>query len=118
MMTKNSVISIALLTLMSVLTAFNVHAARQVGKITGVIPYEASGKKIVIFKIENNIAQGCNITGRFAFDESKKNFDLMSSALLSAFHSQKTVQVEYTDSCNAWVNSYDIAYFCIGDIPC
>ncbi|WP_267782196.1 hypothetical protein [Vibrio cholerae] len=81
-MTKNSVISITLLTLMSILTAFNAHAARQVGKITGVIPYEASGKKIVIFKIENNIAQGCNVTGRFAFDESKKNFDLMSSAAL------------------------------------
>ncbi|EOX1790739.1 hypothetical protein ACPD1E_002019 [Vibrio cholerae] len=45
-MTKSSVISITLLTLMSVLTAFNAHAARQVGKITGVIPYEASGKKL------------------------------------------------------------------------
>ncbi|EGQ7703135.1 hypothetical protein ACUULL_001468 [Vibrio cholerae] len=117
-MTKNSVISITLLTLMSVLTAFNAHAARQVGKITGVIPYEASGKKIVIFKIENNIAQGCNVTGRFAFDESKKNFDLMSSALLSAFHAGTTVHVEYSNSCKAWGNSYDIQHICFGDIPC
>ncbi|WP_337914001.1 hypothetical protein [Vibrio cholerae] len=104
--------------LMAILTAFNAHAARQVGKITGVIPYEASGKKIVIFKIENNIAQGCNVTGRFAFDESKKNFDLMSSALLSAFHAGTTVHVEYSNSCKAWGNSYDIQYICFGDIPC
>lgn len=117
-MSNITIMKIVIFLLTFILSSFNALAARQVGKITGIIPYESYGKKIVIFKIENNIAQGCNVTGRFAFDESKKNFDLMSSAILSAFHAGTTVQVEYSNSCNAWGNSYDIQYICFGDIPC
>lgn len=98
--------------------SFSASAARQTGEIAGLVAYESGGKKIIIFKLPNNVSGGCNGTARFAFDSSKLNYDLMASTVLSAFHSKTMVQVEYTETCNAWGNSYDVRYVCLGDMNC
>lgn len=100
------------------LLSFGAFAERQNGEISGLVPYEIGGKKILIFKLNGNVSGGCNTTARFAIDQSKQNYDLMSSTILSAFHSKTPVQVEYTKTCNSWGNTYDARFVCIGDINC
>ncbi|RZQ52627.1 hypothetical protein C1E23_13280 [Pseudoalteromonas phenolica] len=98
--------------------SFKTFAERQTGIITGLVPFESNGKKIIVFKLEDNVSGECNTTARFAFDDSKINYDLMASTLLSAYHSKTRVQVEFNRTCHAWGNSFDSRYICIGDINC
>jgi hypothetical protein len=107
-----------IIVLLSGILSFGVYAERQNAEITGLVPYESGGKKILIFKLKGNIAGGCNTTARFAIDDSKLNFDLMSSTILSSFHSKTPVQVEYNTTCNSWGNAYDARFICLGDINC
>lgn len=98
--------------------AFSASAGRQVGEITGFVAFESGGVKKLTFKLVNNVSGGCNTTARYTFDESLRNFDLMASTILSAYHAKSLVQVEYFESCNAWSNAYDVRYICVGDINC
>jgi hypothetical protein len=95
-----------------------VQAGRISGEISGFVPYESVGKKILIFKLKNSVADSCNTTARFAFDQTKVNFDLMSATILAAFHAKTPVQVEYNKTCNALSNAFDARFVCLGDINC
>ena len=108
----------AILFLLLAIASSNAIAERQVGIVSGVIVSEENDKKLFFFKLKNNLVSGCNTTGRYAFDESKDNYYLMSSAILTAFKMKEEVTVEYTPTCNAWPNSFDIRYVCMGDINC
>lgn len=95
-----------------------VFAASQVGEITGYIPYSSGSKTIMIFKLKNNVVNGCNTTGRFAIASTSPRFKATEAAVLAAFHSKTPVRVAYLNSCNAWGNSADVNYICVGDINC
>lgn len=101
-----------------ILVAPSLFANWQSGQITGLVAYESSGKKIMLFKLDTSVTDGCNTTARFAFDDSKVNYDLMSSSILSAYHAKTPVKVRYEGTCNAWGNSYDARFICLGDINC
>ncbi len=100
------------------LVPFYANADRQNGEITGVIAFETGGKKLFFIQLKDNVVGGCNVTGRFAFDSSKLNYDVMVSSMMAAYFSKTPVQVEYSKTCNVFGNVYDISYVCIGNIPC
>ncbi len=100
------------------LVSFHASADRQNGEIIGFIPSESGSKKLFFIQLKDNVVGGCNVTGRFAFDSSKLNYDVMVSAMMAAYFSKTPVQVEYTKTCNVFGNVYDISYVCIGTIPC
>ena len=100
------------------LCSFSVNAAKLKGHVSGLVAYETGGRKILLFKLNNSTSKGCNTTARFAFDQSKVNFDLMSSTILSAYHAKTPVEVNYDETCNIWGNSFDARFICLGDIPC
>lgn len=93
-------------------------AITQSGKITGYVPYSSGGKEIIIFKLENNVSSACNSTARFAMDNTLPRYKATLSAVIAAFHSQSTIKVNYLSSCNAWGNSADVNYICVGNINC
>ena len=98
--------------------SFGANADRQVGEITGIIPYESGGKKLFFFQLKDNVSGGCNLSARFTFDNNKVNYDAMVSSMMAAYLAKIPVQVEYTKTCNSWGNSYDVSWVCIGNIPC
>ncbi|KDM93464.1 hypothetical protein [Photobacterium galatheae] len=100
------------------LTSFSVNAASQSGVITGYIPYSNANKEIIIFQLENNVAQGCNVTGRFAMDNTSPRYQATLSAVLAAYHAKSRIRVNYLDTCNAWGNSADVSFICVGDVGC
>lgn len=61
---KRFYINIILLCLF--ISHFSILAERQTGQISGLVAFEISSKKILIFKLQNNIAENCNNTGRLA----------------------------------------------------
>ena len=93
-------------------------AARQTGVVQGYVPYSDGDREILIFKITNNVSEGCNATGRFAIDNTSLRYKSTLSAIIAAFHSKEEISVEYLSSCNAWVNSADVNFICVGDINC
>ena len=93
-------------------------AATQSGKVSGFLPYSSGDKKIIIFKLVNNVSEGCNVTGRFAMDDSSPRYQATLSSVIAAFHAQSTVNVNYLNTCNAWSNSADVNYICVGNINC
>ncbi|GAB6262567.1 hypothetical protein [Photobacterium sp. 53610] len=100
------------------LTSFSVNASVQSGVISGYIPYSHEQKEIIIFQLNNNVAQGCNTTGRFAMDSTSPRYPATLSAVLAAYHSKSPIRVNYLDTCNAWGNSADVDYICVGDVAC
>ncbi|MCL6270741.1 hypothetical protein M3P05_12485 [Sansalvadorimonas sp. 2012CJ34-2] len=96
----------------------SVFAGWQSGKITGYIPYSVDNKEVLIFRIVNNVGGGCNNTTRFAISDDNIRYQSTFAAILTAFSSNKMIRVNYTESCNAWGNSWDANFICVGDIPC
>jgi hypothetical protein len=104
--------------LLTALMSFNCFAERQTGEITGIIPYESGGKKLYFVQVRNNIFEGCNVTGRFVFDDSKLNHQAMWAMIMASYYAKTPVSIEYTKTCNVWGNGYDLVYVCAGSIPC
>ena len=95
------------------------NAGSQAGRISGFVPYtNFVGREILIFKLENNPSSGCNASGRYAIDSSSPHFKATQAAIIAAFHAQTDVFVVFTESCNTWVNAWDVAYVCTGTINC
>jgi hypothetical protein len=90
----------------------------QTGKITGYIPYEFEGKEVFVLQLEGNVSGGCNTTGRFAIDSSQLKFKATRAAVMAAFHSQTPVTVFYNQTCNSFVNTWDVRWVCVGNLPC
>lgn len=107
-----------LLCLVGLLFSISAQADRQNGEITGVIPFESGNKKLFFIQLKDNVSGGCNGTGRFVLESSKLSYSETVSAIMAAYFSKTPVQVEYTKTCNAWGNAYDISWICIGNIPC
>ncbi|NOI94298.1 hypothetical protein F0232_04810 [Vibrio sp. T3Y01] len=101
-----------------VIAAFSTSAASQHGKVIGYIPYSVGDKEVIIFKIENNVSKGCNVTGRFAMDSSSLRYKATLSSIMSAYHSKTPIRVNYLETCNSWGNTADANFVCIGDINC
>ena len=99
-------------------TSMQCYADAQSGKVIGYVPYHKGDMKNFALKLENNIVEGCNTTGRFYFDDSNPSYNEMVSSVMSAYHSKTTVAVHYAKTCNVWGNSYDVKYICIGAINC
>lgn len=100
------------------LISCNVSAEFQTGVINGYIPYSSEGQEKFIIQLKNNVSGGGNTTSRFAIAESAANYDKIAAALMAAFHSKTPVTVSYQKTCNAWGNSYDFDFVCVGSIPC
>jgi hypothetical protein len=107
-----------LLLVISLIFSSAAFSARLSGTVEGYIPYSSGEKEILIFKLANSATGGCNTTQRFAIDSNDKKYKATLSAILAAFHSKTTVAVDYLPSCNAWGNSADIRYICVGNINC
>ena len=90
----------------------------QTGEIIGYLPYSQAGKEIIFFKLQGNVSAGCNITGRFAMDDSSLRYKTTVSAVIAAFHSKTPIMVDYSSSCNTWGNAADVNFICIGNINC
>jgi hypothetical protein len=90
----------------------------QTAKITGYIPYDLDGKELLFVQLEGNRSGGCNVTARYAIDSSQLKFKGTRAALIAAFHTQTPVTIFYNETCNAYSNSWDIAWVCVGTIPC
>jgi hypothetical protein len=93
-------------------------AQSQSGKITGYIPYENGQNQVLIFQIQGNVSGGCNTTARFSIDSTSPKFKGTQAAVIAAYHSQADVQVLYAQTCNSWINSWDVRAVCIGSVPC
>jgi hypothetical protein len=93
-------------------------AETQQSTISGFIPYSSGDKRILIFKLDGNVTGGCNTTGRFAIDDTSPRYEATLSAVLASYHAQTKVRVNYFPTCNAWGNSADINFICVGDINC
>ncbi len=108
-----------LITLLSTALSFSVSAVTaQSGQLTGYIPYSSDDKEIIIFKLQNNVVEGCNTTGRFAMDSRSPRYKATVAAIISAFHSQTPIVVKYLPTCYSWSNSADVAFVCVGNINC
>jgi len=107
-----------IITFSLLLVSLSSFAGDQYGKIVGYVPYHSGGVKHFAFKLENNIVEGCNTSGRFYIDESNLSYNEVVSSLIAAFHSKTDVKVNYSTTCNVWSNSYDANYVCIGGINC
>ncbi len=94
------------------------HAEHQSSTIQGYITSVYNGKKIFLVKLQNNVVEGCNTTGRYAFNEDNLNHEAIISAIISSYHAGETVRINYTKACNAIGNSYDLNYICVGSIAC
>lgn len=88
------------------------------GRIVGFVPFSSGDKEVLLFKLDSSAPSGCNVSGRFAMDNSSPRFKLTSSAVIAAFHSQSTVKVNYLSSCNVWSKTADVNFICVGDINC
>ena len=101
-----------------VAAAFSTNAEWQEGEISGYVPYSVGDKELIIFKLKDNVIKGCNVTGRFSIDDSSQRYKSTLTAIMSAYHAKSTIKVNYSESCNAWSNSFDANYICVGDINC
>ena len=90
----------------------------QGGKVTGYIPSDLNGKLLLLVRLEGNVSGGCNTSGRFAIDSSLPRYKSILVALMGAYHAQTPVMIAYTQTCNAFGNSWGIDYVCIGNVPC
>jgi hypothetical protein len=90
----------------------------QTAKITGYIPSSWQGKEVILVQIEGNVSGGCNTTSRFAIDSSQLHFKSVRAAIMAAFASQTLIIAAYTQTCNMFPNAWDLAYVCVGSIPC
>lgn len=106
------------LVLSALLVPMKVLASSQASIVEGYIPVSSGGKETLIFKLKDNVVEGCNSTGRFAISEDNLRYRATFSAVVAAFHAQTPVEVKYFSSCNAWSNSADVNFVCIGDINC
>lgn len=90
----------------------------QSGKVTGYIPFEGGANQVLLFNIESNPTGGCNTASRFAIDSTATKFKGSQAALMSAYHSDSTVTILYTKTCNTLWNSWDVTAICVGTITC
>ncbi len=93
-------------------------AELQTATVTGYIPYQTSGKQVLLFQLQGNVSGTCNDTARFAIDSSAVHFKNVLAAIMAAHHAQSTITVSYSKTCNAWGNAWDITHVCVGSIPC
>jgi hypothetical protein len=93
-------------------------AATQIAEIQGFLPYSRDGKEVLIFKLDNNVQEGCNDSARFAIDETSPRYKTTVSAVLAAFHSKTPITVAYLPTCNTWYNAADVNYICVGNADC
>ena len=120
MKNKMKLSSLLLVALALVVIAGNSEAGRLTGKVEGYLPYSSGTKEILIFKITNNdsLITGCNATGRFAIDDSSTRYKTTVAAVISSYHAKTPLTVDFSYTCNMWVNSFDVNYLCVGDINC
>ena len=90
----------------------------QSGKITGYVNFVSGGREIILIKLENNSAGTCNTTGRYAIDDTSKQFKFFQSMVLSAYATKETININFNQSCNSWGNAWDINFACVGSINC
>ena len=107
-----------LIVALSVLFSGPAFCAVHTGEVIGYLPYSSAGKEILVFKLSNNVSGGCNSSARFAIDDTSLRYKNTVSAVMAAFHSKTTIKVDYLSTCNAWGNSADIAYICVGEVGC
>ena len=111
------------LIILALFVSTSTFAAKQSAKVTGFIPYSSTVKEILLFKLEGNVydpvgGEGCNTSGRFGIDSTNLKYKATLSAIIAAFHAQSTVTVHYLDTCDAFGNSADVKYICVGTINC
>lgn len=93
-------------------------AEQQAGKVSGYIASDSGGKALLIMQIQGNVSGGCNTTSRFAVDDGAPKFKGIQAAVMAAYHTQADVTVVYSQTCDAWGNSWDIVGVCVGNLPC
>ncbi|MEJ7804943.1 MAG: hypothetical protein WKG03_03355 [Telluria sp.] len=93
-------------------------AGTQTAKVVGYIPYDSGGKQFFFLSLQNNVSGGCNTTGRFVIDSNQLKFKGVQAAVMAAFHSGTEINVQYNETCNTYVGSWDLAYVCVGNIAC
>ena len=89
------------------------------GKITGYLPYSYGAEEMFFIKME--IFSGtpaCNVTGRLTMKSSNARFKATQAAVLAAFLAGIPVRATGLGTCENFVNSEDLKYVCLGDIPC
>jgi len=96
----------------------NSFAAIITGPITGFLPISSGDTEVLLVKIGGGTTAGCNTSARFAIDSNSKRYDATFASVLAAFHAGDSIKVNYLSSCNAWHNSADINYICVGIINC
>ena len=93
-------------------------ADRQTGYITGYVPTFDGEQEVFIFKLEDNVIDGCNTTGRYAIGSASATYNTIKTSVVAAFHGKAKVTVEYDGSCDVWSNSFDATRACFGTINC
>lgn len=88
------------------------------GFIKGYLPYAQGGREIFFFNVDSTVASGCNVTNRYAIDNTKDNFKSVVSAVMAAYHSKTAIKVRVIKECNVFPNAFDANYICVGDVPC
>jgi hypothetical protein len=102
------------------LAAASVHASTITGKIAGWIPYSAGSEELLFLSIDQSPANlpACNTTVRYVIGSSDPRFKGTRAAVIAAHAAGQTVKVVGKGTCSAFSNSEDIAYVCVGNIPC
>jgi hypothetical protein len=90
----------------------------QTAMVSGYINYSSGGKQIFLVKLVGGNSGACNTTGRYAIDSSVLHFKGTQAAIMAAYHGQATISINYSTTCNTWINSWDMLYACVGNMPC
>jgi hypothetical protein len=93
-------------------------SGRHTSTITGYVPYLRNEKALLIFQLKDNPSGACNVSARFAIDQSNPHFKATQAAVMQAFHSNTPVTVLFNQTCNSWANSWDAYAVCVGNLPC
>lgn len=84
------------------------------GRVVGIMPFSSGDAEILIFRIENATASGCNTTARYTITSDNKRYKGTFATILAAYHAGTSVRVWGAGTCNNYGDSEDVAFVCDG----
>jgi hypothetical protein len=89
-------------------------ASEIIGRVVGIMPLSSGTNELVIFRIENATASGCNTTARYAMSSANPKYKGTFATLLAAYHAGTQVRVWGAGTCATYGDSEDVSFICDG----
>jgi hypothetical protein len=92
--------------------------AAKSGTITGYANVMSGNVPTLVIKLDSGEVVGCNTTGRYAIASTDPRYKATVAGVMAAYHAQSPVKISYGEACDAWPNSYNLQFVCVGDVSC